>query len=95
MNAVERTVQYTQADRIPQEPPHFIDATKPPADWPTGGALEFRDVEMSYRPGLPSVLKGVSLDIKAGERIGIVGRTGAGKVCTRHHARYDSRLPKP
>ena len=34
---------------------------------------------MSYRPELPLVLKNISLEIKAGERVGIVGRTGAGK----------------
>lgn len=34
---------------------------------------------MAYRPGLPNVLHGISLQIKAGEKIGVVGRTGAGK----------------
>lgn len=34
---------------------------------------------MRYREGLPLVLKGVSLDISPGERVGIVGRTGSGK----------------
>ena len=34
---------------------------------------------MSYRPGLPNVLKGITLNVKGGEKIGIVGRTGAGK----------------
>lgn len=80
MNAVERTVHYIRDDLIEQEPPHEIEETTPPSSWPTGGALEFRDVVMSYRPGLPPVLKGISLDIKPGERIGVVGRTGAGKV---------------
>ncbi|TKA30151.1 hypothetical protein B0A50_02870 [Salinomyces thailandicus] len=50
-----------------------------PATWPEAGALQFTNVQMRYRPGLPLVLKGLTLDVKAGERIGIVGRTGAGK----------------
>ncbi|KAG8899627.1 hypothetical protein FRB99_006523 [Tulasnella sp. 403] len=79
MNAVERTVHYTRDDLIDQEPPHEIPETKPPTDWPSSGSLQLRDVVMNYRPGLPPVLKGITLDIQGGERIGVVGRTGAGK----------------
>lgn len=81
MNAVERAVHYTREDLIDQEPPHDIPERKPPTDWPSSGAIQFKDVVMSYRKGLPPVLKGITLDVKAGERIGVVGRTGAGKVC--------------
>ena len=49
------------------------------AMWPSRGAISFRDVALRYRPGLPLSLKGVSLDIRGGEKIGVVGRTGAGK----------------
>lgn len=49
------------------------------ADWPAKGAIEFRDVTMTYRPGLAPVLQAISVAIRPGERIGIVGRTGAGK----------------
>ncbi len=45
----------------------------------SGGEIVFSNVHMRYRPGLPLVLKGISLHIRPGERIGIVGRTGAGK----------------
>lgn len=38
-----------------------------------------RDLCLAYRPGLPLVLKNLSLQIRAGEKVGIVGRTGAGK----------------
>ncbi|KIJ14255.1 hypothetical protein PAXINDRAFT_169871 [Paxillus involutus ATCC 200175] len=79
MNSVERIVQYTRADIVPQEAPHEIESSKPDAEWPSQGAIEFKDVKMSYRPGLPLVLKGISLSIKGGEKIGVVGRTGAGK----------------
>ena len=45
-------------------------------DWPLKGQVEFRDVWMHYRSN-PPVLKGVSFSVNSGERIGIVGRTGA------------------
>ena len=41
----------------------------PPPSWPEKGAIEFKDVEMAYREGLPLVLKGVSFDVKAGEKV--------------------------
>ncbi|KAI0371903.1 multidrug resistance-associated ABC transporter [Pilatotrama ljubarskyi] len=74
-NAVERILYYTE---LPSEGA----ATTPndPAEsWPEAGGIHFKDVEMAYRPGLPPVLKGVSFDVKPGEKVGIVGRTGAGK----------------
>ena len=52
---------------------------KPPSGWPPAGAISFERLEMRYRPGLPLVLKGVSFDVKAGEKVGICGRTGSGK----------------
>ncbi|KIO14761.1 hypothetical protein M404DRAFT_118392 [Pisolithus tinctorius Marx 270] len=79
LNSVERMVQYTKEETVPQEAPHEKPDAKPPADWPRKGAIEFKDVQMSYRPGLPNVLHGISLSIQGGEKIGIVGRTGAGK----------------
>ncbi|KAG2129053.1 ABC protein [Suillus bovinus] len=79
MNAVERLSQYVAGDTIPQEAPYEIEERKPPAQWPEHGAVEFNDVKMAYRPGLPDVLRGISIKIRGGEKIGIVGRTGAGK----------------
>jgi len=73
MNSVERVVQYS-SDAVEQEAPHEKKDTKPPEQWPEGGGIEFKDVVMSYRVGLPPVLKGISLDIRAGEKIGVVGR---------------------
>lgn len=41
--------------------------------------VEFQDVKMRYRPGLPLVLRGLSVRVEPMSRIGVVGRTGAGK----------------
>ncbi|KAJ6570146.1 ABC protein [Mycena vulgaris] len=80
MNSVERVVHYSRTDVIPQEAAYeSAPEHKPPPEWPTRGAVEFINVEMSYRPGLPNVLHGISMSINAGEKIGVVGRTGAGK----------------
>jgi ABC-type multidrug transport system fused ATPase/permease subunit len=51
----------------------------PEAEWPQKGAISFKNLKMRYRPETPLVLKGVNVSISAGERVGIVGRTGSGK----------------
>ncbi|XP_077138018.1 ATP-binding cassette sub-family C member 10 isoform X3 [Ranitomeya variabilis] len=48
-------------------------------DWPERGHIEFRRATLCYRPGLSNALDGVSFTIRAGEKIGVVGRTGSGK----------------
>ncbi|KAJ1797805.1 Multidrug resistance-associated protein 1 [Coemansia sp. RSA 2399] len=55
-------------------------ATKPEEQWPSAGRIEFRNFSMKYREDLELVLKDVNLTINPGEKIGIVGRTGAGKT---------------
>jgi len=77
MNSVERIVYY--ARDLEQEPPHDVPERKPPAPWPSEGGLEIKDAVLKYRPELPLVLKGLRMTVKGGEKIGIVGRTGAGK----------------
>lgn len=47
--------------------------------WPTEGQVEFKDFEVRYREGLDLVLRGVNVSIAGGQKVGIVGRTGAGK----------------
>ncbi|OJD32507.1 abc transporter family protein [Diplodia corticola] len=53
--------------------------TEPPPSWPHAGAIALNSVSMRYRPDLPLVLRDLTLSITGGERIAIVGRTGAGK----------------
>ena len=77
MNSVERILHYSE--NIEQEPPHYIPERKPQAPWPADGHVEFRNVVLRYRPELPDVLRGFTMDVAPGEKIGIVGRTGAGK----------------
>jgi ATP-binding cassette subfamily C (CFTR/MRP) protein 4 len=55
------------------------DKIKPPKEWPTKGEIVFDNVSFSYDENLPDVLKELSFKINPGEKIGIVGRTGAGK----------------
>ncbi|XP_054155714.1 ATP-binding cassette sub-family C member 2-like [Oppia nitens] len=54
-------------------------ATKLPDNWPEKGCVRFDGYGTRYRQGLDLVIKGIDIDIKSGEMIGIVGRTGAGK----------------
>lgn len=75
MNATERIHYY--GTEIEEEPPLKVADVRP--SWPEHGEIVFDNVQMRYRPGLPLVLQGLSLHVKAGERIGVVGRTGAGK----------------
>ena len=76
--SVERVKEY-------QEVEHEVDVMEPddmthvPHNWPSRGEISFNDYSTRYRPGLELVLTGVTCHINAGEKIGIVGRTGAGK----------------
>ncbi|MCJ1477980.1 hypothetical protein MMC13_006655 [Lambiella insularis] len=75
MNATERIYHYgTQLEE--EAPLHLLDV---PASWPEKGAIVFENVQMRYRENLPLVLQGLNMEVTGGERIGIVGRTGAGK----------------
>lgn len=68
-------VHYTRSEGgVPQEAAYEKQDVKPPSEWPSQGAVEFRDVRMSYRPGLPEVLKGITMSVRGGEKIGVVGR---------------------
>ncbi|RWS24603.1 multidrug resistance protein-like protein, partial [Leptotrombidium deliense] len=53
--------------------------TKPSINWPQSGSVEFRNYSTNYRDGMPVVLDNVTFKVKGGEKVGVVGRTGAGK----------------
>lgn len=74
--SVERIREYTQA---PQEAPWDNPDVQITPTWPDKGIVEFRRFGVKYRPGLDLVLSNVSFQTKENEKIGIVGRTGAGK----------------
>lgn len=76
MNAAERLNHY--GTRLDEEA--ALTSSNPPRPtWPEKGEIKFDNICMRYRPGLPLVLKNFSLDIAAGQRVAVVGRTGAGK----------------
>ncbi len=58
MNSVERIVYY--ATEISEEAPHELPASKPATSWPADGQISLNNIFLSYRPGLPEVLKGKS-----------------------------------
>ena len=78
MSKVERIANYSKL------PPETTDAEcksslKVPEDWPSQGRIEFRNVVVGYRSDLPPALKDISLTIEPRQKVGVVGRTGAGK----------------
>ncbi|CRK11039.1 hypothetical protein BN1723_009246 [Verticillium longisporum] len=73
MNAAERVVEYSEL------PTEDQGGEEPPAMWPTEGRLEVNDLVVSYANDLPPVLKGLTFSVNKNERIGVIGRTGAGK----------------
>ncbi|KAI9841606.1 MAG: hypothetical protein M1837_000513 [Sclerophora amabilis] len=73
MNATERVVEYS---RVPIEDQGGADV---PAMWPAHGQLAVNDLVVGYAEDLPPVLKGLSFKVERNQRVGVVGRTGAGK----------------
>ncbi len=76
MNSVERIKEYQDVE---QEAKAVIPEARPPGNWPGQGAIQFINYSTRYRSDLESVLKNVTFSVNPGERVGIVGRTGAGK----------------
>ncbi|XP_045472448.1 probable multidrug resistance-associated protein lethal(2)03659 [Harmonia axyridis] len=73
MTSVERVLEYSNLESEPDK------TKKPPKGWPHKGTIQFKSVSMSYAPGEPQILRDLSFSIAAKAKIGIVGRTGAGK----------------
>ncbi|KAK9542217.1 hypothetical protein VZT92_000096 [Zoarces viviparus] len=76
-NSVERLQEYITGCK--PEAPGPIKEARVPEDWPKSGSITFQDYKMRYRENTPIVLNGLNLFIRAGEKLGIVGRTGSGK----------------
>ncbi|KAJ7043446.1 P-loop containing nucleoside triphosphate hydrolase protein [Mycena alexandri] len=74
--SVERILH--QIDVTP-ESPQYIPEAKPKDDWPSQGKIEFKNYSTRYRTELDLVLNKISLEIKPKEKLGVCGRTGAGK----------------
>ncbi|KAI1899161.1 hypothetical protein AGOR_G00058700 [Albula goreensis] len=75
MTSVERVVEYTELE---SEAP-WETQKRPPAEWPSQGLITFDRVSFSYSPDGPMVLKNMKAVFRSREKVGIVGRTGAGK----------------
>ncbi|EDK40781.2 hypothetical protein PGUG_04879 [Meyerozyma guilliermondii ATCC 6260] len=74
--SVERILEYS---RLTPEAPEVIESHRPPTSWPSQGEITFKNYSTRYRPELDLVLKNINLSVKPHEKVGIVGRTGAGK----------------
>lgn len=77
MNSVERLHNY--AFNLEQESAYKKTEFQPPTEWPQTGYIQFNNVCLNYRKNLPMVLKNLNFNIYPGEKVGICGRTGAGK----------------
>ncbi|KAJ2717978.1 hypothetical protein GGI07_005906, partial [Coemansia sp. Benny D115] len=76
MIQLERVVEYA---RLPAEAPEIVTDNRPAKQWPEQGMVEFKGYSTRYREGLDLVLKDLSFRVLPRQKIGIVGRTGAGK----------------
>ncbi|PIA12845.1 canalicular multispecific organic anion transporter 2-like protein [Coemansia reversa NRRL 1564] len=76
MTHLERIVEYAN---LTPEAPTVIEDNRPKKEWPEQGLVEFKNFSMRYREGLDLVLKDLSFRILPRQKVGIVGRTGAGK----------------
>lgn len=74
---MERVVEYLD---LPQEPPAVIENNRAPAYWPSSSnqdtLIKVEDLVIKYAPDLPPVLHGISFQLGARERVGLLGRTG-------------------
>ncbi|AWO95631.1 putative multidrug resistance-associated protein 4-like [Scophthalmus maximus] len=75
MTSVERVVEYTQL----KSEASWETQKRPPPDWPSRGMVMFKRVNFSYGSDGPQVLKDISITFQPNEKVGVVGRTGAGK----------------
>ena len=85
MTSVERVMTYTNIDSEPgystedRPPKDWPSKDRPPEFWPSKGSLTIEDLSLDYFKGGPRVLRDVSVYVPGKEKVGVVGRTGAGK----------------
>jgi len=77
MNTIERTGEY--AELTPEGDSKVAEGSGIRKGWPEQGRIEFRDIGLRYRPGLPLILKNLNVTVEAHMKVGVCGRTGAGK----------------
>ncbi|TVU04046.1 hypothetical protein EJB05_50394, partial [Eragrostis curvula] len=77
MIAVERVNQYSN---LPSEAAWEVADRLPSPNWPSQGDIDIKDLKVRYRANTPLILKGMTVRIRSGEKIGVVGRTGSGKT---------------
>ena len=75
MTSVERVMAYTNVD----SEPGYTTEDRPPESWPIEGSLTIEDLSLVYVKGGPRVLRDVSVHFPSKKKVGVVGRTGAGK----------------
>ena len=73
MNSIERIAEFTDMETEAQG------GQEPPNSWPSNGRVNIENLDVGYTPELPLVLRDININIEPCERIGVVGRTGAGK----------------
>ncbi|KAJ3080533.1 hypothetical protein HDU99_008120, partial [Rhizoclosmatium hyalinum] len=76
MNSIERCDEYIHLE---EEAEDIVLGNRPPVSWPQEGKISIQNLQMRYSPDTPVVLHGVDAEIGAREKVGVVGRTGAGK----------------
>ena len=78
--SLERILQY-QSDEVPQAPAWHLKRDKEleRKDWPSDGNITYEHMSLKYRPELEPAVKDATLTIRAQEKVGVIGRTGAGK----------------
>ncbi|KAK9823485.1 hypothetical protein WJX72_003089 [[Myrmecia] bisecta] len=77
MNSVERVVAYTT--QFDAEADAILPDRRPPPEWPQQGTVKVEQLVVRYRPDLEPVIRGISFEVRAREKVGVAGRTGCGK----------------
>ena len=79
MTSSQRIIQYTKLESEDQLEKEAKDVELKAQNWPKSGEISFENVSMRYREGLEPAMNNLTLTIQPGMKVGIVGRTGAGK----------------